>query len=84
MKNYSLETWQALAEVDPTGTFNKLVKFLELEYSTADIILSDHNKDHLAACKYTSLKNTRRSFDLKLRGYHNHLLYLNHNSSRKT
>ena len=52
MEKHSLETWYALAGADPQGTFNKLVKSLDISFSTAEIILSDNNKNYLAACKY--------------------------------
>jgi hypothetical protein len=52
MEKHSIETWYALAEVDSKGTFNKLVKLLDINFSTAEIILSDNNNDYLQACKY--------------------------------
>ena len=51
-QSHSLETWYALADVDPVGTFNKLVATLNLENATAQLILTDCEGDHHAACKY--------------------------------
>jgi hypothetical protein len=51
-EHHSLETWHALAEVDPLGTFDKLTKTLELEFSTAQLILSDCEGSHRTACEY--------------------------------
>lgn len=55
-KSYSPETWHALIEVDPVGTFEKLSTTLNIPGSTADIILADHNGDHRAACRYLLAK----------------------------
>ncbi len=56
MEKHSFETWQALADVDPVGTFNKLVQFLQLEFTTAQNILTSHDNDHRSASKYLLVK----------------------------
>ncbi len=65
MEVHSLETWLALAEVDPVGTFDKLALSLELPYHTAQLILTDHDGIHLAACKYI-LEKYKDALDLHL------------------
>lgn len=56
MEKHSLETWYALADADPQGTFNKLVKSLDISFSTAEIILSDNHNNYIDACKYLIVK----------------------------
>lgn len=61
---HSLETWRALAEADPEGTFNKLVKFLDLEFSTAGTILADCEGSHRTASEYL-LEKYKEKFEPK-------------------
>lgn len=51
-ETHSIETWSALAEVDPLGTFDKLVLTLDLQFHTAQSILTKHEGNHLSACKF--------------------------------
>jgi len=61
MEKHSLETWLALTEVDPIGTFNKLIQFFNIDFSTAQSILSDNNNDYRSASQHL-LKQFRSSF----------------------